>query len=305
MKKKKIMAITLLSSVILNGTYIPISNIKEVKATNVSTEVKNSKLVNTSVGSATTENNFRFTAEANFIDDKNSSEATAILTLNGFIPSGRKILYLNPYRGVMHWPVSYKIEAENTSNDSVKIVDNIPKNTIETKDVNESVSYSIGGGVNTSKTGSLNANAAYSKSVKYTQPDYITVQTEGTNHRVVWNTKFAETRDGYTLDSWNILYGNEMFMRTRYSGTSISNFKPDHELSSLITGGFSPNVGLVLTAPKDATTSRLKFKFTREVLSYHMVWYTAWSGVNYPDNIVEDVVEFELDWANKTIKQVQ
>lgn len=304
MKNKKLLVPTLLLSIILNGSYIPMGNIKEVKANSVSTEIKNSKLVNTSVGSATTEHDFRFTAEANFINDKNSSDATAIITLNGFIPSGRKILYLNPYRGVMQWPVSYQIEVENISDNSVKIVDNIPKNTIETKDVNESVSYSIGGGVNTSKTGSLNTNVAYSKSVKYTQPDYITVQTEGTNNKVVWNTKFAETRDQYNLDSWNIIYGNEMFMRTRYSGTSVSNFKSDHELSSLITGGFSPNVGLVLTAPKDATVSRLKFKFKRETLSYHMVWYTAWSGINYLDRTVEDVVEFELDWVNKTIKQV-
>lgn len=315
MKSKKIIAGVLVSSIVLTNSYSfasdivgSTSNVIKNEDGSVTIITQNKKLVKkyTSTSSATTKNNFRVTADANFIEDERSAEATTIVTIGGFIPSGRKVFGLNNDRGVMQWPVKYGVEVENISEKkNVRIVDNVPKNTIESKEVNESLSYSVGGGIDTSKNASLNSNVAFSKVIKYTQPDYITLQRSGTNNNVSWDTKFAETRDQYSLDSWNPIYGNQMFMNSRYSGTCTTNFTPDYKLSSLITGGFSPNFGIVLSTPTTKETkSRIKVKFKREMLSYHMVWYTAWRGENYPDRTIVDEVTFEIDWQNRTIKQV-
>lgn len=268
-----------------------------------------------STASSTGKNDSKVTLDASFIDDKLSSEMTTLISLKGFIPSGREIIRFSDYRGLMRWPYRYKVKIENISEKGdVQIVESIPKNTIENKEVSESVSYSIGGGVSVSDQGSasasLNANATVSKTVKYNQPDYITVKTKDTNNEVSWKTEFAETRDGYDVNSWNILYWNQMFMNSRYGGTSITNFTPDYKLSSLITGGFAPNMGLVLTGDNNAEKSRIRVTLERELNDYNLYWYTEWRGINsqtarYNDSRDIEVFEFEMDWQAKTIRPVK
>lgn len=319
MKLKKIITTIILSSMIITNFFVikPVlatdfdlgskSEIKKDENGNVTIITQNNKQIRqySSTDSATTRNNSRITVDASFVDDKFSSEMTTIISIKGFIPSGRKIFSLSKYRGVMKWPIKYMVDIKNNSFDSsVKIVDSVPKNTISTKEVNNTISYSIGGGIDTSNNASINANYAISKSISYVQPDYNTIQTNDTNRIASWSTEFAETRDGYNVNSWNIIYGNQMFMRSRYSGTSTTNFTQDYKLSSLITGGFSPNFGVVLIAPNGTKKSQIEVCFKREINSYHIAWDTEWKGRNYPDNTSEENVKFEIDWNKHTIRQI-
>ena len=317
MNSKKIITTILLSSMVIAnlGLAQPVlandlgskSEIRKEENGNVTIITQNNKQIRkySSTDSATTKSNSKITVDASFVDDKFSSEMTTIISLKGFIPSGRKIFALSKYRGVMRWPIKYMVDLKNNSLDSsVKIVDSVPKNTISTKEVNNTISYSIGGGIDTSNKASLNANYAVSKSIRYVQPDYNTIQTNDTNSIASWNTEFAETRDGYNVNSWNIVYGNQMFMRSRYSGTSTTNFTPDYQLSSLITGGFSPSFGVVLTAPNGTKKSQIEISLKREINSYHIAWDTEWQGRNYPDSKIEETVKFELDWEKHTIRQI-
>ncbi|HAT4341054.1 TPA: beta-channel forming cytolysin [Clostridium perfringens] len=316
---KKLFILTVLTTIILsssissNNVYASDlgskSEIKYEQDGNVTIITKNEKQIRkySSTDSSTTKNNNKITIDANFIDDKFSSEMTTILSLKGFIPSGREIFPISKYRGVMKWPFKYSIDVKNISlKDNIKIVDSVPKNTISTKEVNDTISYSIGGGIDTSSKGKLSANANYavSKSISYVQPDYNTIQTKDTNSEVSWNTEFAETRDGYNVNSWNIVYGNQMFMRSRYSGTTTDNFTPDYKLSSLITGGFSPNLGIVLTASNGTKKSQIEVTVKRELNSYHISWDTEWRGINYPAETNEEKIKFELDWENHTIREI-
>ncbi|MGV2803257.1 hypothetical protein GNF85_06135 [Clostridium perfringens] len=98
---------------------------------------------------------------------------TTIISIKGFIPAGRKVFTLSKYRDVMIWPIKYMVDVKNNSLDSyVKIVDSVPKN----KEVNNTISYSIGGGIaisDTSNKASLNENYVVLKSISYVQPDII------------------------------------------------------------------------------------------------------------------------------------
>lgn len=246
--------------------------------------VKNQQIESyTSTDSGTAKNRSTLTVNANFLNDKYSNELTKILSLNGFIPSGRKFIFPknNTLKGEMLWPQRYSTAVYNIPLDkSVKITNSTPDNTIRSKEVSNSITYGIGGGIKMEGKqpgANLDANAAITKTISYQQPDYETAKTTSTVTGVNWNTNFTETRDGYTRNSWNPVYGNQMFMYGRYTSNIRNNFTPDYQLSSLITSGFSPSYGLVLRAPKDVKKSRIKVVFARRSETYQQ----NWDGLNW------------------------
>ncbi|EGO2842933.1 hypothetical protein IBQ15_002691 [Enterococcus faecalis] len=269
-----------------------------------------------STDTKTATNNSAITVNANFIEDSNSSDRTTVLAIEGFIPSGRKFIYPkdNTWQASMLWPNSYATTIINDPLDSnVKITNSTPNNTIRNKEVSSSISYGFGGGISVEGKnvgGSANGNIAFTKSISYQQPDYETVQTEGNSNRVAWKTNFTETLDGYSRDSWNIIYGNQMFMKSRQNNSRENNFTSDYKLSSLITGGFSPKYGVVLKAPKDVTKSRIKVYLGRTSETYTLNWTGVnWTGANKLDQTNSDwssnaVITYELDWNAHTLKVI-
>lgn len=245
--------------------------------------------------------------------DKYSNELTTILSVKGFIPSGRKFMFPknNTWKGEMMWPVKYSTAVYNETMDKpAKITDSTPNNTIKSKEVTDSITYGIGGGIKMEGKqpgASIDGNAAISKSITYQQPDYETTKTTSTISGVNWNTDFAETRDGYTRTTWNPVYGNQLFMVGRFTHDVKSNFKPDYQLSSLITSGFSPSYGLVLRAPKDIKKSRIKVVLTRKSEIYQQNWDGAnWWGRNFydeknPNSLSKVTLTFDLDWQNHRV----
>lgn len=280
--------------------------------------VKNQQIESyTSTDSGTAKNRSTLTVNANFLNDKYSNELTTILSLNGFIPSGRKFIFPknNTLKGEMLWPQRYSTAVYNIPLDkSVKITNSTPDNTIRSKEVSNSITYGIGGGIKMEGKqpgANLDANAAITKTISYQQPDYETAKTTSTVTGVNWNTNFTETKDGYTRNSWNPVYGNQMFMYGRYTSNIRNNFTPDYQLSSLITSGFSPSYGLVLRAPRDVKKSRIKVVFARRSETYQQNWDGLnWWGRNFydtknPDSLSKVTLTFELDWQNHRVTFIE
>ncbi|MHB9652721.1 enterococcus pore-forming toxin Epx (plasmid) [Enterococcus faecalis] len=328
MKLKFALSVLSLSTILLSASPVLASE-EDTFAGNVSTETDSNgteKNIITSNGkqienynstdSNTKKNNSSITINANFIEDTHSSEKTTVLSVNGFVPSGRKFIYPknNTWEASMLWPSSYKATIINESIDSpVKITNSTPSNTIRNKEVSSSISYGFGGGISIqgkSAGGSLNGNVAFTKNISYQQPDYETIQTKGTNYEVAWKTNFTETTDGYSRDSWHGIYGNQMFMKSRQYNSRENNFTADYQLSALITGGFSPNYGVVLKAPKNVKKSLIKVALGRESETYTLKWTGfSWTGVNRLDQSNSDwssnvLFVYELDWENHTLKSI-
>ncbi|GAB6168382.1 beta-channel forming cytolysin CytK2 [Clostridium carnis] len=266
------------------------------------------------------------TVDATFIHDKNSAEMTTILNLKGFIPSNLTYnLFNTEYKELTYllWPYKYQVHA-STSTPKVKIAETFPKNTIDTSEVNSSISYSLGGGIEVSKEGSksnINGSVAYSKSISYSQPEYKTVQSINTNNNVKWDITFNQNKEGYSVHDYNTLYGNQLFMVSRYNTAKANNnLTSKDQLSSLMSGGFSPNMGLVLTAPNGTKKSTVKISLGRESLLYQLYWNAQWRGRNLDEeawnkeyfNKHKNHIDvwsnqkefiFEIDWENNTIRE--
>lgn len=323
MSLKKVIPTILAMSMLANTSYLVTSFAADTPSVFAESDSQNiTQTRYTSTGSLTAKNKSKVTLNTTYIKDKYSNQDTAIITLKGFIPSGRTIKKESDNVATMKWPYSYLVKVESfCDDDTVKITESLPDNTIASKEVSQTVTYSLGGGLDVDSTGlpsgGLNASSEFSKTIEYTQPDYITIKTDDTNTVAGWNIQFAETRAGYNVNSWNLLYGNEMFLRTRYGNVSSDqNFLEDYKLSSLITGGFSPNMGLVLKGDKasglnpGARKSLLKVTFERVPNYYTIQWSTQWWGENAGAYKIKDpnnfgTFLFELDWQNCTIKPIE
>ncbi|EKD5200883.1 leukocidin family pore-forming toxin, partial [Enterococcus faecalis] len=282
-----------------------------------------------SVDAGDTPNDASVSLDVDFIDDKNSGEMGAVASINTFIPSGLRYVEGYKYKGVtnpiyknlsagMLWPKKYRVEVVNIPIDqATKIITATPNNNIKEKQVSDTISYGFGGSVSADGKkpgGSIEANLAYTKTTTYDQPDYETSQIKKTTKEAVWDTSFVETRDGYTPNSWNPVYGNQMFMRGRYSNVSpIDNIKKGGEVSSLISGGFSPKMGVVLASPNGTKKSQFVVRVSRMSDMYIMRWSgTEWGGENeinqnvpkeYNALMYEDV-KFEIDWEQRTVRTI-
>ncbi|HHB0784458.1 enterococcus pore-forming toxin Epx [Enterococcus faecium] len=268
----------------------------------------------TSSDSATKENNTSLTVNANFLNDKYSSDLTTIMSLNGFIPSGKQYYFPpnNTWVGNMYWPSQYKTTVSSESLDqTVKIINTTPNNAIRNKDVSTSITYGVGGGVKVEgKTvgANIDANAAFTKTISYEQPDYETVQTQWTTDKTTWETNFTETTDGYTRTSWNTFYGNQIFMENPYTYNVKNNFTPNYKLSPLIAGGFSPSYGVVLKAPKNTKKSIVTVYMSRINDTYQQYWNGFnWVGRDFVDQsysnwITNSNFKYEINWEEHTVK---
>lgn len=302
---KKILCTSLIAALLLgvNAPYVKAATLHET----ITSVGKKAEVYTSSDASDTS--NIKTTVSASFIKDPNDSNLTALISVKGFIPSNLK-KYGGYYNGFMDWTSQYDMVIESIDKDNkVKILESIPHNQIEKVDVTESIGYSIGGNISVSKnsgSGGGNANYSVQRSIKYEQPDFKTIKKADGLTKASWSLVFNKTKDGYDRDSYNILYGNEMFMKARYSNTGINNLIDDKDLSPLISGGFTPDMVTALKAPKDMKKSKFTVTYKTYQDLYSVKWSgTEWSGSNIkawrPSSITHT---YELDWENNTVKLV-
>lgn len=281
------------------------SNISSIKAATLSTEIssngKKAEVYTSSDANATS--NVKTAISASFIEDPNDSNLTALISLKGFIPSNLN-KYGNYYYGRMYWPSKYNIAIQSDdANNEVKILQSIPSNTIEKVEVTETIGYSIGGSIS---KGSIEGNAGYNfeRSVKYEQPDFKTIQKSDNLKVASWDIVFNKTKDGYDRDSYHPFYGNQLFMKSRLYNTGDKNFTDIKDLSTLISGGFTPDMAVALKAPKGMKKSQLILSYR----TYHDLYTLNWSGSEWYGSNQEATSPtstnhaYEIDWENHTVK---
>lgn len=322
MKKKKILLISLitittsicvaLSSELLSAQ-AKVSDTSQAKP--IIDEISNNKgdkaTVYTSSATSQTYNKMgKAYVATSFIEDPSNSNLTALITLKGFIPGGLKKKGEYSW-GKMNWARKYSVSAEiSDENDEVKILESIPRNTIETVNVSENIGYSIGGNLSAdtgSGKGGVDTGFNMSRSISYSQPDFKTTQTEDELKKSTWDIEFVASKDGYDVNSYHGIYGNQLFMKSRLYNTGLTNLLDNKDLSPLIAGGFTPNMVLAIKAPKDINTkTTLKLTYTRYMNEYSIDWYYAsgWFGQNKSsDSPLKEEHTFTIDWKEHTVKK--
>ena len=255
------------------------------------------------------DNGTKSSVSVSFIEDPNNSDLIALISIKGFIPSGISRMGTSTL-GTFRWPSKYSVTLETSDgNGDVKILESIPTNKIETVRVTETIGYSIGGSISSSKSGptaTSNSNFSVSRSVAYDQQDYKTTQKRDQLTTASWDIEFNSTRDGYDRNSHHFIYGNQLFMKTRLSNNGPDNFTDDKDLSSLISGGFSPNMVVALKAPKGFDKSRINLRYDKYIDRYLISWtFTQWTGENLAAQHPESTTHsYELDWKNHTITKI-
>lgn len=251
--------------------------------------------------------------DVSFIENPNDAKLTALIsTKNANFDS-----YLDKSGGydwaTMYWPSAYRVRAELQDSEAsgTAIAEVSPKNEIRNWHVSETIGYTVGGSITVEGSaegggGSIGGSAEYSSSrtVDYTQNEYLTKVNQNTANTVEWEVVYDQNKDGYTRTSFHSIYGNQLFMKSRLYNTGDKNIVDD--LPSLITNGFSPSFAFAIRAPKGISKSIVKFIFTRKQDVYQLKWDgIEWQGQNTLDWInQETVVNFELDWINHTITQI-
>ena len=295
--KKIIYSLLLSSLLLLNSNPVYANDFKG----------KNSKVYVSSDANQTSEG-IKTTLIGSFIEDTNNNENVLLLSLKGFIPSNL-IKSGGYYWGKLYWPSRYVVSIENLSSgdENVKIINSIPSNKIESVQVSETIGYTVGGNVTvTDGTPNANVNANYSvkNSISYNQDDFKTIQTRDGVKQVSWDIDFNSTRDGYTRDSYNAIYGNQLFMKSRLYNEGKDNFVDKNQLSPLISGGFSPNMVVAIKAPKDTKVSEIGLSYKRTTDIYGLTWSgTEWRGKNEPHQTYSTEHTYIIDWENHTIRR--
>ena len=255
-------------------------------------------------------NKMKVVANGKFIEDPHNNNNTLFLSTDGsFIKSGLEQggAY---YFASMYWPSAYKctieIEDDGKLDGKAKIVSSLPKNTIKTSKVDNVMGYSAGGtiGMEGNKpVGSINGSVNVSQSISYDQPNFNTINTNSSSHKASWDVRFSGTDECYDRDSKNITYGNQMFMKSRLNNTGDKNLTSFDKLPTLVSGGFSPDFLVALSAPKDKKQSIVSINFKKQLDHYTLEWSGFnWFGYNFYNNTISSTYKFLIDWQKHTIK---
>ena len=108
----------------------------------------------------------------------------------------------------------------------------------------------------------------------------------------------------YDRDSWNPVYGNQLFMKTRNgSMKAADNFLDPNKASSLLSSGFSPDFATVITMDRKATKQQTNIDVIYERVrdDYQLHW-TSTNGKVPILKINGQIVlqkDIKIDWEKK------
>ncbi|EGG65216.1 alpha-hemolysin [Staphylococcus aureus subsp. aureus 21193] len=164
-------------------------------------------------------------------------------------------------------------------------------------------------GDDTGKIGGLiGANVSIGHTLKYVQPDFKTILESPTDKKVGWkvifNNMVNQNWGPYDRDSWNPVYGNQLFMKTRNgSMKAAENFLDPNKASSLLSSGFSPDFATVITMDRKASKQQTNIDVIYERVrdDYQLHWTsTNWKGTNTKDKWTDRSSErYKIDWEKE------
>ena len=85
----------------------------------------------------------------------------------------------------MRWPFQYNIGLK-TNDPNVSLINYLPKNKIESTNVSQTLGYNIGGNFQSAPSLGGNGSFNYSKSISYTQQNYVSEVEQQNSKSVLW-----------------------------------------------------------------------------------------------------------------------
>ncbi|MGZ0075600.1 beta-channel forming cytolysin [Staphylococcus aureus] len=230
-----------------------------------------------------------------FIDDKNHNKKLLVIRTKGTI-AGQYRVYSEEgaNKSGLAWPSAFKVQLQLPDNEVAQISDYYPRNSIDTKEYMSTLTYGFNGNVTGDDTGKIGgligANVSIGHTLKYVQPDFKTILESPTDKKVGWkvifNNMVNQNWGPYDRDSGNLVYGNQLFMKTR-------NGSMKQQRTSLILTkqvlyylqGFHHTFATVITMDKSIqTTNKYRCTYVRVRDDYQLHWTsTNWKGTNTKD----------------------
>uniref|UniRef100_UPI00336AECEF alpha hemolysin fused with spy-catcher n=1 Tax=Staphylococcus aureus TaxID=1280 RepID=UPI00336AECEF len=248
-----------------------------------------------------------------FIDDKNHNKKLLVIRTKGTI-AGQYRVYSEEgaNKSGLAWPSAFKVQLQLPDNEVAQISDYYPRNSIDTKEYMSTLTYGFNSNVTGDDTGKIGgligANVSIGHTLRYVQPDFKTILESPTDKKVGWkvifNNMVNQNWGPYDRDSWNPVYGNQLFMKTRNgSMKAADNFLDPNKASSLLSSGFSPDFATVITmdrcASKQQTNIDVIYERVRD--DYQLHWTsTNWKGTNTKDKWTDRSSErYKIDWEKE------
>ncbi len=121
---------------------------------------------------------------------------------------------------------------------------------------------------------------------------------------MIFNNMVNQNWGPYDRDSWNPVYGNQLFMKTRNgSMKAADNFLDPNKASSLLSSGFSPDFATVITMDRKASKQQTNIDVIYERVrdDYQLHWTsTNWKGTNTKDKWTDRSSErYKIDWEKE------
>ncbi|HDZ8659505.1 TPA: bi-component leukocidin LukPQ subunit Q [Staphylococcus aureus] len=252
----------------------------------------------------------------NFVKDKSYDKDTLVLKASGNINSGyTKPTSDNSISSQFYWGAKYNVFISSEGNDSVNVVDYAPKNQNEEFQVQQTLGYSYGGDINISNglSGKLNGSESFSETISYKQESYRTTIDRKTDYKTIgWGVEAHKIMNNgwgpYGRDSYDSIYGNELFLGSRQSSSNANqNFLSTHQMPILACGNFNPEfIGVFSHKQNKNKKSKIKVTYQREMDEYVNYWNGIhWIGFNHKaQNIATHTSIYEIDWEKNTVKLI-
>ncbi len=314
-KVNKVAKCFVVASVLMSGAFSVESSSAFAESKGTVEDLKNGgKVYNSFSTTYNAKQNIKNSIKVSFIEDPYADKKIAIVTTDGSNIDAKYEINGEYYNAGLKWPSAYHTEVEITSDDSAQFHKAAPVNTMTSAKVTSEVGYTLGGtvklGVNDkgpNADASITGSFAWKESVSYDQADYKTVLETLTDKKLNWKVGFQSFNYPswgiYNRDSYNTLYGNQLFMKSRSYNEGIQNFVSKDTVPALTGYGFSPNVIAVITADESEATSDLKITNRRVSDQYNIEWVSSkWWGTNNKDVHNEFFTNYyKLDWKNHKV----
>ncbi|TKH15652.1 beta-channel forming cytolysin [Bacillus wiedmannii] len=319
----------LLSTVLASGAFVyNVTSVSAQTTSQVVTDIGQSAKTYTSYNSFNNDqsDNMTMSLKVTFIDDPSSDKQIAVINTTGSFMKANTSISDAPVDGyeipgasaTLRYPSEYDISM-NLQDNSARFFNVAPTNAVEETTVTSGVSYQLGGSIKANQSGaeaSATGGVTWSDSVSYKQTSYKTHLVNQTNKNVKWNVFFNGYNNQnfgvYTRDSYNTMYGNQLFMYSRtypYESDARGNLVPLDQLPALTNSGFSPGMIAVVIAEKNTEKSNVQIAYTKHSDDYALrpgfTFGTAnWVGKNikYVDKDTFDK-SFILNWKNKKLEE--
>ncbi|HDE7714467.1 TPA: leukocidin/hemolysin toxin family protein [Staphylococcus aureus] len=245
-----------------------------------------------------------------FVKDKKYNKDALVVKMQGFISSRTTYSDLKkyPYIKRMIWPFQYNISLK-TKDSNVDLINYLPKNKIDSADVSQKLGYNIGGNFQSAPSLGGNGSFNYSKSISYTQQNYVSEVEQQNSKSVLWGVK---ANSFVTASGQKSAFDSDLFVGYKpHSKDPRDYFVPDSELPPLVQSGFNPSFIATVSHEKGSgDTSEFEITYGRNMDVTHAIKRSTHYGNSYLDghrihNAFKNrnyTVKYEVNWKTHEIK---